>query len=116
VRIYPSISALQRALAQAWSSASSSKYSRENPARGQCGVTALVVQDIFGGEILKTQTARGTHFYNRIGGERHDLTLSQFDEPIRFDDIPSTRDEAFADTSVAQYRALREHLGLAGAG
>ena len=32
---------------QAWSPASSGKYAAENPARGQCGGTALVVQDVF---------------------------------------------------------------------
>ncbi|MCA1492956.1 MULTISPECIES: YunG family protein [Sinorhizobium/Ensifer group] len=73
---------------------------------------AVVVQDLFGGEILKTRTGAGMHFYNRIDGERHDLTLSQFDEPIQFDDVASTRDEAFADTSDAQYRALKEGLDL----
>lgn len=112
MRSYPSISALRQALEHAWSLASSSKYSIENPARGQCGVTALVVQDIFGGEILKTRTDEGMHFYNRIAGERHDLTLSQFDGPIPFDDIISSRDGALADTSDAQYRALRDRLGL----
>ncbi|HXV30842.1 MAG TPA: hypothetical protein VD840_10960 [Sinorhizobium sp.] len=113
MRTYPSISALQQALAQAWSPASSSRYTAANPARGQCSVTALVVEDLFGGEILKTETAGGAHFYNRIDGERYDLTLSQFDGPIRYDDAPATRGEAFADTSEAQYRALRERLGLA---
>lgn len=112
MRAYASISALRQALQTAWSPASSSRYSIENPARGQCGVTALVVQDIFGGEILKTRTAQGMHFYNRIGGERCDLTLSQFDEAIPFDDIVSTRDEALADPSLAQYRALTARLGL----
>lgn len=112
MRIHRSIAALQQALEHAWSPASSSKYSVENPARGQCSVTALVVQDIFGGEILKTRTDEGMHFYNRIDGERCDLTLSQFDGPIRFDDLASTRDEALADTSEAQFRALKERLGL----
>ncbi len=112
MRTYRSISALRHALVRAWSPASSSKYLAENPARGQCSVTALVLQDIFGGEILKTRTDAGIHFYNRINGERCDLTLSQFDQPIRFDDIVSARDEAFADTSEAQYRALTERLGL----
>ncbi len=102
----------QQTLEDAWSPASSSKYSIENPARGQCSVTVLVVQDIFGGEILKTETDAGMHFYNRIDGERCDLTLSQFEQPIPFDDLLSSRQEAFADTSDAQYRALRERLGL----
>ncbi|MQW89558.1 YunG family protein [Sinorhizobium saheli] len=47
VGFYRSIAALQEALMQAWSPASSGKYAAENPARGQCGVTALVVQDVF---------------------------------------------------------------------
>ena len=33
------------ALFKAWSSQSSSKWSKDNPANGQCGVTSLVVHD-----------------------------------------------------------------------
>ncbi len=42
------------ALRKSWSIQSSSKWSVDNPAKGQCGVTSLVVQDILGGEIRKT--------------------------------------------------------------
>jgi hypothetical protein len=45
-------------------------------------VTALVVQDVLGGEILKTRVAGAWHFYNSIDGSRWDLTLSQFATPI----------------------------------
>jgi len=41
-------------LRRSWSPETSSGWTRDNPASGQCGVTALVVHDKFGGEILKT--------------------------------------------------------------
>jgi hypothetical protein len=45
---------LSNVLFKVWSIESSSKWTPQNPAKEQCGVTALVVNDIFGGEILKT--------------------------------------------------------------
>jgi len=45
----------------------SSLWTAENPARGQCGVTTLVIQkNCFGGKILKTTD--GASFYNEIDG------------------------------------------------
>jgi hypothetical protein len=95
-------------LFECWSEQSSTKYTPENPARGQCGVTALVVNDLLGGEILKTPLPEGWHFYNRIDGKRFDFTASQFSNPIIYTDIPSNREEAFADTNAEQYRYLKE--------
>lgn len=97
-------------LVSAWSAETSSNWSRANPAKGQCSVTALIAQDVFGGEILKTHTPGGTHFYNLIDGVRWDFTVSQFDRPIPFEDLPASRDEAMADTSPAQYLALQRAL------
>jgi hypothetical protein len=39
---------LKNVLMKVWSIESSSKWTPENPAKGQCGVTTLVVNDIFG--------------------------------------------------------------------
>lgn len=100
------------ALFRAWSIETSSLWAPDNPARGQCGVTSLVVQDLFGGEILKTRTPEGMHFYNRVNGARIDLTQSQFKVLPVYQDRPATRDEAFADTSLSQYLALRRNLGI----
>ena len=107
----PNLQDLAVALKDAWSSGTSSKWTPENPAKGQCSVTSLVVQDLFGGEILKTQVPGGTHFYNRIGGARLDLTISQFDQSVTFDDALSSRAETLADTSLEQYCLLRLRLG-----
>ncbi|NGQ96020.1 hypothetical protein G3578_12715 [Brevibacillus sp. SYP-B805] len=106
----PTRERLQEVLYQAWSLSSSSLWTEENPARGQCGVTALVVHDWWGGEILKTETPGGWHFYNRLDGERIDFTASQFSAPIRYADIPSSREEAFADTNAEQYGYLKERV------
>jgi hypothetical protein len=52
--------------------------------RGQCGTTALVVQDWLGGEILAATVSRdgepvGAHYWNRLDGDMEvDLTGGQF--------------------------------------
>ncbi|MBC2772603.1 hypothetical protein H6M51_07000 [Rhizobium sp. AQ_MP] len=99
-------------LASAWSRETSSLWSSDNPARGQCGVTSLVVHDVFGGRILKTLLPQRPHFYNLIEGRRLDFTSSQFDVPIDYLDLPSDRQEAMTDTNPFQYRALCSRLGL----
>ena len=95
-------------LVTSWSLESSTKWSSDNPAKGQCGVTALVVHDLFGGAIKKTKLADGWHFYNVIDGKRLDFTHSQFKEDIEYMDIPSDRDEAYLDTNENQYTYLKE--------
>ena len=97
-------------LRRSWSPASSSLWKPENPALGQCGVTALLAQDRFGGTILKTEVGGRRHFYNRIDGRRIDFTAEQFDRPIDYRDVPSTREEALSDSSDDQYRALSARL------
>ncbi|SDW76096.1 hypothetical protein SAMN05444487_10630 [Marininema mesophilum] len=52
-------------LFSSWSAKTSSLYTPDNPAKGQCGVTALVVQDLLAGEIVKTRVAEGWQ-YNMI--------------------------------------------------
>lgn len=92
---------------ECWSLKSSSRYLESNPARGQCSVTSLVIHNYFGGEILKTKCSKGCHFYNRINGRRYDITASQFDNPVAYDDHKATWIEAMEDTSPDQYHYLR---------
>ena len=49
-----------------------------NPTLGQCAVTALVVNDYFGGKIMRCMTTKGSHYYNIIDGEIVDFTVDQF--------------------------------------
>jgi hypothetical protein len=103
---------LEHQLKAAWSKETATTWTRDNPARGQCSVTALVVYDSFGGRILKTRVGPHDHFYNQIDGTRVDLTSSQFEEPIAYEDLPASRDDAFSDTTFNQYQALRRALSL----
>ena len=97
-------------LAASWSAETATTWTAENPARGQCSVSALVVQDVLGGHLLKTRIDGAWHFYNRVSGRRIDVAVSQFSAPICYDDVPTSREDAFADTSDAQYRLLRARV------
>ena len=101
---------IKKALQNSWSLKSSSKWSADNPAKGQCGVTALVVNNHLGGEIKKTKLLDGWHFYNVIDNKRYDFTSSQFSEEILYMDIDSTREEAFSDTNESQYLYLNQSV------
>ena len=79
---------VQRTLRKAWSLSTARQWTAINPAAGQCNVTALLVQELFGGDLLKTPLPAGDHFYNRIEGRRYDFTASQFDQPIAYMDLP----------------------------
>jgi hypothetical protein len=54
------------------------------PSRGQCAVTALVVHDLLGGELLEAEvdhadgSRQGFHYWNRFAGIDVDLTRRQF--------------------------------------
>jgi hypothetical protein len=60
-------------------------WSASNPARGQCGTTALTINDLLGGELLVAEvlrtdgTRQGVHWWNRLpDGTEIDLTREQF--------------------------------------
>ncbi|MGE1130710.1 YunG family protein [Bacillus wiedmannii] len=101
---------IYEALMKSWSIETSSKWTIENPAKGQCGVTALVVQDIYGGKIKKKKIGEVWHFYNCIDGKRFDFTEAQFNRELNYMDEKSNREEAFADTNEKQYSILKEKI------
>ena len=55
-------------------------WSEYNPALGQCAVTALAVQCILGGDLMRTVIeGHGSHYYNRLSdGTELDFTREQF--------------------------------------
>jgi len=80
---------IERAIRNSWSSEtafldeSSPIWRAENPSRGQCGTTALVVQDLLGGgriikENIRSGQPSGVHYWNRLGALEVDLTYEQF--------------------------------------
>lgn len=76
-------------------------------------MTARVLNDHFGGEILKTRAGDAWHFYDRLAGTWVDATDAQFPGRIAYLDLGSSRDEAFADTCERQYRELSRRFAAA---
>lgn len=80
---------LDRALRTAWAADTCSPDDRDewrpdNPAWGHCDITALVVHDVFGGDLMVGEvyldgTQHGFHWWNRLSsGVELDLTYEQF--------------------------------------
>ena len=95
----------------AWSPVTGGKWRPDNPAANAASA-ALVIQDLFGGEILKTRVDEAWHFYNRIDGVRHNPTETQLAAPIFYQDEEGNQSEAAADTLPECYTAPRRNLGL----
>ncbi len=94
-------------------------WSDANPARGQCAVTALVVQDILGGEILMADvhqadgTRQGVHYWNRLAGRIEvDLTRAQFThgEAIGSADVVPRPKDVNRGRLADQYRRLSDRV------
>jgi len=60
-----------------------SEWTKDNPSLGQCAITTLVVNDFFGGKIMRCLVSTGSHYYNLIDDNVFDLTVEQF-----LDEIP----------------------------
>lgn len=74
---------LVSAFEASWSRETSSdpaRWTPENASLGQCAVTALVLQDVTGGELLRLALPEGgSHYWNRLpSGVEVDLTRGQF--------------------------------------
>lgn len=88
--LHPSLSSIEAAIRRAWSvqtcdPVDQPKWSKANPACGQCASTALVLQGLLGGELLIADvhnadgSRNGVHYWNRLaGGDQLDLTREQF--------------------------------------
>jgi hypothetical protein len=83
------LDAVQRAIRTSWSAETCDPvdlpWSEANAPRGQCGATALVVQDLLGGDLLLAEvrnpdgSRQGVHYWNRLDdGTELDLTREQF--------------------------------------
>lgn len=99
-------------LTEAWdsSTAAGDHWSPHNPAQGQCAVSALLVQDLYGGELLRTVNEGESHYWNRLpDGTEIDLTRSQFTkwEPEEI----LVRERSYllgSESTVARYGQLKD--------
>ena len=107
---------LQVAVERSWSretSANPSNWSGNNPAYGQCAVTALIVQEFFGGKLLRVEATspneRVSHYYNELpDGRTIDFTRRQFPNGTRFSP-PEYRERGYVlsyPQTAAKYEML----------
>jgi len=88
------------------------KWSNDNPALGQCAITALIVQDYFGGELLYCKHFQ--HYWNKLpDGKEVDLTKSQFpnNAKICFDEI-ETREFVLESKMVEKEKTMERYTML----
>ena len=113
---------LERAIRESWgldTAEPGDGWTPENPGRGQCDVTTLVVHDLLGGEILAAGVFRDgerveSHMWNRLsGGIDIDLTRDQFRSGEMIGE-PSVRTRpARFDPGHPRYHRYESYLVLA---
>ncbi|QIP83394.1 hypothetical protein GLX30_04170 [Streptomyces sp. Tu 2975] len=109
---------IERAVRDSWSADTCtpefrSRWSPDNPARDQCGVTAMVLNDLMGGELVRGEVhvdgeRVDFHWWNRLGmGIDVDLTREQFrpEETV-------TGGVVVPRPPVTEWRRLREEYEL----
>jgi hypothetical protein len=83
----PTLGDLEQAIRQSWgpdTADPSDVWSADNPSRGHCDVTSLVVNDLLGGELMAADVYLDgerimAHMWNRLpSGIEIDLTRDQF--------------------------------------
>ncbi len=119
------LEALQVAIRASWSletcdPVDAAQWTPDNPSRGQSAVSALVVHDFFGGQLLEAEvlfddgSRQGFHYWNRLASGDVDLTSEQFtqqeivQEPRTVDRLPEAPWRA-----QEQYLLFRERVRAA---
>ena len=90
------------------------EWTPENKTRGQCSITAFLLQDIYGGKVYGVPLGDGNyHCFNRVGELTFDLTSEQFGTKVL--DYENTTEQSrsvhFAkDEKRLRYEALKAAL------
>jgi hypothetical protein len=114
---------LEEAIRAGWSEDTADPdddWTADNPSRGQCDITALVVQDLFGGELLAAHVFRDgerieAHMWNRLpSGIEVDLTRDQFrnGEVIGEPRVVGPRPDTLGDPSHPRHHRYEQYLVL----
>lgn len=117
---------IEKALCESWAADTCSPddlaragWQADNPAWGHCDITALLVNDLFGGDLVVGEVhlhgvQHGFHWWNRLAsGTDIDLTRSQF----RLGQIITTtrvvaRPPGMPPRRFDEYRLLRERVSV----
>ncbi len=89
---------------------------QENPAFGQCAITALIVQDYYGGKLLYCE--HNHHYWNKLpNGKKVDLSESQFkhgviicEDEVRTREYVLNSKGAKKANTPARYQILKQRV------
>jgi hypothetical protein len=105
---------IARAAKRAWGSDTSenASWTSEQPESGQALVTALLVQDGYGGVVKEAVVNGASHYWNEVDGVTVDLTRSQFPKPLFVEDEAECAPESLlARPAVAErYASLKNRV------
>ncbi|MBI4154324.1 hypothetical protein HY501_03230 [Candidatus Woesearchaeota archaeon] len=115
ITIPEGLSRLELALNNSWSPETTNSWEPENPSRGQCAVTAVVINDFFSGEILCSDAIlpdgkKESHYYNVINGEEVDLTRQQFPQGTVFTEGKKKLQSLKGNNYVEPFKTTREYI------
>lgn len=102
----------KKALAKSWRKDTSyhkdaPNWTPENPALGQCAITALLFNEYFGGKIFSGESETGVvHYWNKKFGFKIDLTKQQFDQKIKFCEVKLWERNQLLSTGNVEERYL----------
>lgn len=87
-------------------------WSKDNPSLGQCAITALIVNDLFGGKIMRCMASSGSHYYNLINDAIVDLTEEQFlgETPLYSEGCERTREYLLSNEDTKERYILLSNL------
>ena len=86
-------------------------WNNDNKYFGMSLITALIVNDYFGGDICKIYVAGISHYYNLIDSEIIDLTSKQFNLDIDYKNYEIiNREKILTDDTKYRYNILKKRL------
>jgi hypothetical protein len=105
------LSILEQALKKAWGKDTSYCPNENGSAsRGQCAVSAMIIQDHIGGEICKVKVGSESHYFNLINKEIFDLTRDQFLMPIDYSSHIYADRNKFHIETIQRYNTLKSRV------
>lgn len=103
------------AIEKSWCEETGGIFFPDNPSKYQCAVTALLIQDLYGGRLVRGTTPTGSHYWNELpDGTIVDLTRQQFGDKVHELVVDGYRDREYvqhagADTNE-RYQVLKSRF------